>query len=236
MFKGVSIEVDLSSYYLILPSLLFCGLPSSILHNCAHGNWGKKINNTVLGELCGTIMLYGYKGFKLGHMFHHSYPDNPDYDVHPPAGYTFVKFLVSPIKDTIKVIEKVYYESFGDNKVTRRNILLQKIAANICIVLRLIFVYLLLGPTLFVFVYLTIYISNVFVFAHINYAAHIEKEDGSFEVVNLNHNLYYKVINVLSCGGYFHKSHHLKPRFKNPALVQINNKEDYITFVPGTTV
>ncbi|PIP94689.1 MAG: hypothetical protein COW00_09265 [Bdellovibrio sp. CG12_big_fil_rev_8_21_14_0_65_39_13] len=214
-----------------LLSILLCGLPSSILHNCAHGNWKPKFLNTVLGEIFGTVMLYGFKGFKLGHMFHHKFPDDPDYDVHPPKGYRFHQFLVSPIEDTLKVIERVYFEYYGDNESSRRNIFWQKIFFNFSIVMRLSFWLLLLGPSLFVFLYLPLYVLNIFVFAHINYAAHIINKEGNSEVVNLNHNIYYRIVNVLSMGGYFHKSHHLKPQCLNPAKAIIDDNTAYVTFI-----
>lgn len=231
--RGGHLSLAINTQYspLILVAILLCGLPSSILHNCAHGNWKPKLMNNILGEIFGTVMLYGFQGFKLGHMFHHKFPDDPDYDVHPPKGYNFFQFLSSPIKDTIKVVEKVYFEYFGDDETSKRNIMWQKVFFNIALLLRLSFWLLLLGPSLFVFLYLPIYVLNIFVFAHINFAAHIVNREGNSEVINLNHNIYYKVVNVLSMGGYYHKSHHLKPQCLNPAKAIIDDNTAYVTFI-----
>jgi fatty acid desaturase len=222
--------------FLPLLAILLCGLPSSIMHNCAHGNIKPRLLNNIIGEICGTIMLYGFKGFSLAHMFHHIHPDDPKMDPHPPRGYTFLRFVISPIEATLRVVECGYYEFFGENKKTRMNIKIQIILFNLGLFCRVIFWFLLLGPNLFILAYLPIYMANIFVFAHINYAAHIERFDGSSEIINLNHNIYYKFINLVSLGGYFHKSHHLKPGAFNPAKVKINEEVDYITFIPQVTV
>jgi stearoyl-CoA desaturase (delta-9 desaturase) len=174
-------------------------------------------------------MLYGYKSFSLGHMFHHIYPDSPDYDVHSPRGYNFFSFLISPVKDTVRVVQRAYYERFGKNELTEKKIKIQIVLFQLSVVLKVIFLFLLLGPKLFVVFYLPLYIANLFVFAHINFVTHRLNDNGDYEVVNLNHNIYYKVVNFLSCGGYFHKSHHEKPQYLNPMNAPLSNKS-YITY------
>ncbi len=238
LFKGVSFEISLAPWMAILPiiSILLCALPSAVLHNCAHSNTGPKAVNDMTGEILGTFMLYGFKGFRLGHMFHHKYPDNPKYDVHPPKGHDFLSFLVSPIKATLDVVERAYYEEHGYSQKTVNNIRAQKILFNLGIVLRIAFWFLLFGPTLFVLLYLPTYFLNIFVFAHINFVAHRENADGTSEIINLNSNLYYKIVNRLSFGGYFHKNHHRRPRAFNPSKIVIENDVPYITYYHGTQI
>jgi hypothetical protein len=64
--------------------------------------------------------------------------------------------------------------------------------------------------------------ANIFVFAHINYATHVQSRDGDFEIINLDSNFYYRFINVVSFGGYFHKNHHLKPYAFNPKFAALS--------------
>jgi fatty acid desaturase len=216
-------------------ALLLCGLPSSILHNCAHGNVGGKRLNRAVGEVCGTIMLYGFEGFRLGHVFHHKYPDNPQYDPHPPHGLKFHEFLVSPIKATLDVIENAYYANFDHGIGSRRNVALQKIFFNLSIVARLVFWVALLGPKWFLLFYLPMYFANIFVFAHINFATHVQSHDGSFEIINLDSNSYYQFINLVSFGGYYHKNHHLSPKSFNPARVSVACQKSLVTYqIPAT--
>lgn len=233
MYRDInfSFSVESIDYLFTLIALLLCGLPSSILHNCAHRNVGPRFVNDIIGEALGTVMLYGYKGFSLGHMFHHKFPDNPEFDPHPPRGYSFLAFVLSPIKATLIIIERAYYKEFGKNSKTTRNLLFQKILFNLSILLKAIFWFLVFGPKLFLMFYLVLYVSNIFVFAHINYATHIEDEFGNSEIINLNDNLYFKIVNIVSFGGYFHKNHHQKPRVFNPSTV-VENKESLKTYSP----
>jgi stearoyl-CoA desaturase (delta-9 desaturase) len=216
----LSFSVTLEDAWMPVLALLLCGLPSSVLHNCAHRNVGPRLVNDIVGEFLGTVMLYGYRGFSLGHMFHHKYPDNPEFDPHPPRGYSFLRFVISPVKATLIIIERAYFKEFGKNDSTKVNITKQKIYFNVSIFLKVMFWFLVFGLKGFVLFYLVLYVSNIFVFAHINYATHIEDEFGQSEIINLNNNLYYKFVNVVSFGGYFHKNHHQRPRVFNPSKVQ----------------
>lgn len=211
-------------------ALLLCGLPSSLMHNAAHGNVGKPAFNRLVGEFCGTIMLYGFGGFRLGHVFHHKYPDNPQYDPHPPRGLTFARFLVAPVEATLVVVETAYFERFGRNSATERSIAWQRVLFQLSIVLKVAFWFLLLGPKVFTLFYLPLYVANIFVFAHINFATHVEGSTGQMEIINLSDGLYYRIVNVLSCGGYFHKNHHLRPKAFNPMRVPVALDKPLTTF------
>jgi len=201
------------------------------MHNCAHKNIKPLWLNNLIGEVCGVFMIYGFKGFALAHMFHHLHPDDPQMDPHPPQGKNFLSFVVSPIKSTLVVVERVYYKIYGENKGTKRNILIQLVLFNLCLIARTFFWFLLLGPKYFLIAYLPVYLANIFVFAHINFAAHREREDGQNEILNINHNLYYKFVNAVSFGGYFHKTHHLKPGLFNPSKASIDESKQLLTYL-----
>ena len=233
--SSFSFQFQTSDLTFILLAVLLCGLPSSLMHNCAHGNIKPRWLNQAVGEICGTIMLYGYRGFALAHMYHHIFPDDPQMDPHPPQGQKFSRFVVSPIEATLRVVTKAYYDQFGENEKTRANIRHQLILFNLGLLARTAFWFLLLGPKFFLLGYLPVYAANIFVFAHINFAAHREREDGSSVVINLNHNLYYRYINIVSFGGYFHKSHHYRPQAFNPMFVKLDDSIPYVTYVPEKT-
>lgn len=234
LLKGISFQIDFTPFSFMLPllAILFCGLPSSILHNCAHGNIKPHLLNQITGEICGTFMLYGFKGFQVAHMYHHIFPDDPTMDPHPPRGYSFLRFVVAPIEATLVVIRRAYLQNFGDTEENRKNLSLQEKLFNIGIISRVVFMFLLLGPELFLLAYIPVYLTNIFVFAHINYATHIENENGDSEIINLDNNLYYKYVNKVSLGGYFHKSHHRNPQVLNPSTIVLKNEKRYITYVP----
>ena len=92
----------------------------------------------------------------------------------------------------------------------------QTVVFHVNLLLKLAFWYLLFGKTLFFFFYVPAFFSNVAILAHINYVCHRDLEDGTVEMVNLNHNLYYKVANFITFGGYFHKAHHMRLNAFNP--------------------
>jgi fatty acid desaturase len=211
-------------FSLLILAILFCGLPSSIMHNCAHGNTGNRFINKWTGELCGSFMLYGFKGFALAHMFHHIHPDDPQMDPHPPKGHSFLKFVVSPIKSTLRVVERAYLMNHGDTRSSRRNLEWQKLAFNLGLIARTLFWLLLLGNKYFLLIFLPIYVMNIFVFAHINYVTHQENEKGEATIINLNHSLYYRYVNAVSFGGYFHRSHHLRPKLFNPSRLVLKHE------------
>lgn len=232
--RGVSFDFELTrfDFFLILLPILFCGLPSSLMHNSAHRNIKPRLFNNLVGEICGSFMLYGFRGFALAHMFHHIHPDDPLMDPHPPHGQSFLRFVVSPIKSTLLVVERAYYQSFGKNAETQKLIQWQLVVFNLGLIFRTLFWFLLLGPKLFALAYLPVYLANIFVFAHINYVAHRDRADGSFEIINLNHNIYYKIVNILSFGGYYHKSHHQRPQLFNPSSTNLSRERDYVSYVP----
>jgi fatty acid desaturase len=227
-----SFELSKDTLIILCSTFFLWGIPSSLLHNCAHHNIKPNWLNTVIGETIGSFMLYGFKGFRLGHLYHHKFPDNPMWDPHPPKGYNFIEFVMAPVKDTLKVIERGYYQNFNKNKQSEKSIKIQTALFYLSGLSRLFFWFALFKLNGFVFFYLPIYAGNIIVFAHINYATHVEREDGTIEIINLNHNLYYKIINLLSYNGYFHKSHHMRPQLFNPKKAKINDAIPYISYKP----
>jgi len=67
------------------------------------------------------------------------------------------------------------------------------------------------------FDYIPSYLSMTLFFAHFNYYTHRPRGKDSVEILNLNYNPFYKFLNFLSFGAYFHKNHHRKPSLFNPA-------------------
>lgn len=223
---------DFNKYYIALffSTFFLWGLPSSLLHNCAHKNIKPAKLNDLIGEIIGSFMLYGFRGFRLGHLYHHKFPDNPMWDPHPPAGYSYFKFMLAPVKDTLRVIERGYYQNFGNTPLSRKSIKYQIYLFYLSGVARLFFWFTLFKLNGFLYFYLPIYFGNIIIFSHINFATHITHDDGSCEIINLTQGLYYKVVNSLSYNGYYHKSHHLRPQLFDPKKAVIKDKIPYISF------
>jgi fatty acid desaturase len=188
----------------------------SFIHNSSHSNVGNKILNRVVGEFCGTWTLYGFSNFVMIHMLHHQYTDEK-HDPVNPKGMNFFIFLSAPMRYMVRVTKGWLNEVHGEKEGYQDTMKAQTILFHLNLVLRLTFWYFVFGPELFVCFYLPSLAANYGVHAHINYVCHRDMEDGSVEIVNLNHNIYYKFANLITFGGYFHKSHHLKLNVFNPA-------------------
>lgn len=207
---------EMSGLIFVAPGIV-CGLVlASLLHNTAHGNIKNKYLNRVVGEICGYWVLYGFQNFVLIHMLHHKFSDE-EFDPVNPKGMNFFVFLTAPMRYMIRATKKYLFSIHGKHADYQNVMRSQSVVFNINLILRLSLWFIILGPKLFVFFYLPGIMATIGIFAHINYNCHEENpKDGTVEIVNLNHNLYYKIANTLTFGGYFHKNHHLNPRLFDP--------------------
>ncbi len=82
--------------------------------------------------------------------------------------------------------------------------------------LRALFWLLIFHPVVFSFFFVPSYIANVLIFYHFNYYTHAQTQEDAVEIMNLTHNVYYKLMNTLLFGVYFHKNHHQRPNLFDP--------------------
>jgi len=231
-------SIDLN--YTFIPSLIIFLLAiinglfvSSLLHNSSHSNVPTKIFNRVVGEYCGYWVLYGFTNFCLVHILHHQHSDD-ELDPVNPKGMTFFVFLSAPMRYMINTTKKYLFQIHGKHNGYNNILQLQVVVFHINIALRLLIWYLILGNSLFLLFYLPSFITIVSVFAHINYVCHRDHEDGSVEIVNLNHNSYYKIVNFFTMGGYFHKNHHINMNLFNPIFLKV--KSETKTYLSSPTL
>lgn len=188
---------------------------SSFLHNASHGNIKNPYLNRFIGEFCGYWVLYGFTNFVLIHLLHHKHTDE-ELDPVNPKGMGFIKFVSAPMRYMIQKAKLSLFQMHGHHADYRMIWAMQFVVLNINLGLRLVLWYTFLGQELFLLFYLPGLFSNIMLFAHINYVTHRNLEDGTVEIVNINHNLYYKMINFITIGGYFHKNHHINVKAFNP--------------------
>ena len=208
-------EMGILHLLLILTGLVLGLVSATAFHNASHGNVGPKPVNTFVGELTANFSLEDFRCFKVGHMLHHMHVDDPELDPHPPRGLTFLEFIQKSRKKTIGCITKLYFKSHGENSKTRKNVLAQLVVFHIGAAMKLVFWFLLFGPVGFVFFYIPAFLSYFFGFAHLNYISH-QDEDGEVKIHNHYEGAFYRVMNVLTSGGYYHKNHHASPGLYNP--------------------
>lgn len=199
-----------------IPFAIIWGLIlSSLLHNTSHDNINFTLLNRLVGSFSGAWVLYGYSNFVMIHTLHHKYSDQ-ELDPVNPQGMSFLVFVSAPMRYMIKTAKKYLFQTHGHHENYKMIMNIQSAIFHLNLVLKLALWYLLFGKVLFVTFFLASLLTNYFIFAHINYVCHRVSSDGSVEVVNLNHNLYYKITNFFTMGGYYHKNHHLNLRIFNP--------------------
>ncbi|MFA5984799.1 MAG: fatty acid desaturase [Methylococcaceae bacterium] len=209
-------------YLILLPIAIYIGHLSAVfIHNAVHDNFKPIWLNPIIGELCALHQLSaGYPVFRLIHNQHHSHADDPVKDPHPPMGYSFWDF-VDQSRALIKSrLTAMYFDKWGDSLDTRKNWQIQSVLLIAVRFSKTLFLFALLGPKIFVLLFLPSYLSNVFLFAAFNYFTHIEKEDGSTEILNLDNNWYYKICNRTLYGVFYHKNHHLRPKLFDPKVMK----------------
>ncbi len=214
--------LELSWMHLLsLPLAFVFGLQVPVaLHNAVHSNIKPKLLNELVGEICGFFVLFGMAPFRISHVLHHANADDEELDPHPPMGKSFAWFLATTQLNTIRVIGNQYFNIHGRNRKTLTIMSLQMPVYYVGLFARLFIWWKILGPTYFVAFFIPAYVTNLVVFAHINWATHQTLPSGEVVIVNLNHNLYYKIVNFIGAGAYYHLNHHLKPGLYNPSTME----------------
>jgi fatty acid desaturase len=202
---------------LIPLGVIFGLVVSTAFHNASHQNIKPRWLNTVVGELAGAYTLEGMRNFRVGHMLHHRHTDDPALDPHPPAGQTFWRFLVTSKARTIACLTTLYLQSHGDTPASRRNVRWQLAAFHLSSALKLVFWLLLLGPVIFGAFFVPSFLAYVLGFGHLNWISHLDDSDGTVRIKNLNGSAYYRVMNLITSGGYHHANHHRQPWLYNPS-------------------
>lgn len=219
-YRGLNFDLNLNLYYLaFLPFAVIFGIQVPVLmHNCMHGNLNSKFANFLCGELSGFFALMSLGILRINHTLHHAYADSHN-DPHDPANKSFLTFFFVSQLTGAQIIEKKYLEF---HQPTLKHVLLFKL--NILMhyaghFLRLFVWFMVLGADLFVSFYLPAFLIYSLAFAHVNYITHQRNQSGEVEIINKNDNLYYKFINYIGSGVYFHKNHHNHPKLLNPMLL-----------------
>lgn len=215
--RQFSFTLNIEGWHLaIIPFAVILGVKlPALLHNAVHFNLRPRLLNDIVGEVIGFFVLFGLGPFRISHFLHHAFADT-EWDTHPPEGKGFLWFMISTQINTITVIRRKFLQLHGNTLRSHTILFFEMMFYYVSLATRAAIWYLALGPELFLVLYLPAYITNVLVFAHINFATHATRDDGSTEILNLNHNTYYRFINWIGDGVYFHANHHSHPNLYNP--------------------
>lgn len=215
----------------LVPVGALVGLQSAFLmHNAAHGNVRPGWLNRLVGELCGLHQLMGFPGWTVPHIKHHQSPDDPDKDPHPPGHMSFARYLDQMFVQMARAARNTFFEQWGERKDVGRIWAAISYAGMLARYSRTVFLLLLLGTKVFVLGYVVSKLVNMVWYVHFNYATHRPKADGSVEILDLDHNWYYKAINAFMPGVYYHKSHHARASLFDPRKLDMPQEQPLISY------
>ncbi|MFP5492356.1 MAG: fatty acid desaturase [Bacteriovoracia bacterium] len=214
-----------NAWSLMLPPMwLILGIQLPvIMHNCIHGNFKTKIYNEILGESFGLYVLMSLRILRINHFLHHAHADTKNDPHAPDEDSFFVYFFRAQITGS-NVIEKHYLQFHGDTPRNRRIFTLNKILHYLGHPLRAMLWFVLLGPSLFLVLYVPSFMIYSMAFAHVNYITHQRNGENEVVIINKNNNYYYQFINWIGMGVYFHKNHHQNPKLLNPKFASLNKR------------
>lgn len=229
LFSAVAAKYGLLSFQLVdvavILGAIFFGLKSATwMHNAAHGSFpGKKWFSLFMGEFCATQQSLGFWEWKLSHLYHHKYPDDPVLDPHPTNGKSFLVYLIRMKFDIGLWLEDRIKDQFGAEQASKsfKSLVLAMALAG---VLRMFIWFFILGPKYFLLFLLVSKIVTEFYYVHFNYYTHVEQPSGEVEIVDLD-NKWYWVLNNLVAGSYMHKTHHKRPYLYDPRSKPLNASE-----------
>lgn len=191
---------------------------TAILHNAAHGNFKPRWLNRPVGEVFGLFQLVGFPDWVVVHVIHHSHPDDPERDPHPPLDLSFPKFLDGMRASILRVLLKEYFDLHGQSEETKRSILTLALSSKLEQIAKIVFCYAVLGPQAFAFFFAPSIAMKMVHYAWFNYATHQPRER-EVEIVNRDDG-WYRLTNALSFGLYYHRNHHKNPKLFNPSKMK----------------
>jgi fatty acid desaturase len=235
VLASVAVSLDLFSVSLgdwwLLPLGAVIGLQSAwLMHNAAHESIKPRWLNRLLGEICGLQQLMGFPGWAIPHIVHHQFSDDPDKDPHPPQYLTFMQFLAEMGPSMARVARQFFFNLWKDHPQVSRiwqSMVWTSMAARY---MRAVFLLVLLGPKIFVLCFMVSKMVNMIWYVHFNYYTHRPTGDGRIEILNLDHNFYYKLMNATMAGVYYHKNHHAKASLFDPRDYDKDSSKPLISY------
>lgn len=191
-------------------SAAFGCFSAALMHQAAHQNFKHHWQNKLVGELCSLHQLIGFLGWKIPHIVHHKKADLPDQDPHAPGDLGFFRYARRMKRDIVTCLKNCYLDTFADDQARGiwKSTLLLLIANRIA---KTYFWYVLLGPVWFLFIFVTSYVSQLLFYIHFNWSTHRPNRTGTIEIINIKDGLYFKVMNKLFWGIFYHGNHHEFP-------------------------
>jgi fatty acid desaturase len=206
-------------YLAMVPVGVLFGLYAlALVHWAGHGVFAKRLNR-IVGEIVSVPLLVGYPGWCVIHALHHKHADDLELDPHPTGERTVLQFGRFMKKAMIERMGILYQKRYDGCAHTRGKWQATKFLLVLNRLLRATFILVVLGPAGFVFFYLPAFVAQTAFFIHFNWATHRSIGNGQYQVINIDRGLYYRTMNLLLLGAYYHKNHHLMPGLLDPRIL-----------------
>lgn len=186
----------------------------ALIHNSAHNSLRPRWLNRPVGELVGLLQLSGFPDWKITHVLHHAHSDDPVLDPHPPGHKGYWEFTVGMRDSVVKAYLVSFFRIFPRDERSMRAVKTFAICSKLGQALKILFLFSVLGPVLFSWLFVPSIAAKMLQFAWANWAAHRPEGDG-FVIRDLDHG-WYKIANFFSFGTYVHASHHEVPTLFDP--------------------
>ncbi|MEZ4337397.1 MAG: fatty acid desaturase [Sandaracinaceae bacterium] len=213
-WPGLLTGFELWHLALFPPALYVLIMAHVFAHNASHGNFPKPINR-LMGELSGALVLTKFASWEIVHRRHHRYSDDAEKDPHP-AERGYWRYAVNTLINVELQLRQEYYDTHGDTPETRRYERWRarlSFVSGVCIIL---FLFVLLGPSLFFLVYLPAFVGAALFVIHFNWVGHnAHRPEYPIAPADLDYGWYW-LGNRIFFGIYFHGTHHKLAMLFNP--------------------
>ncbi len=216
LYSQNAIEFSLMDIPVLLASVVLGFISASMMHNAAHLNFSKRWISELVGLLCGFHQAMPFKAWQTKHvLFHHRYPDHPELDPHPPMNDSFLKYSMLMKYRIARALEKNYYHQWGHTNQSQRDMGLTGLTILLSIYAGFFVWFEVLGPKYFLLFFTTSNFVTLNIYHHFNYYTHRPSADGKVEIIDNDKGIF-KVLNLITFGSYFHRTHHRSPKIFNP--------------------
>ena len=193
---------------------------ATLMHLSSHNSLSSTAKSRIIGELCALHQLIGFYGWQIPHIAHHRSSDVDGEDPHAPGKMGFIQYSSQIKSDVLDALRKAYLETFpcASGIASWKSIMIWILTNR---VLRTLFWYALLGPKLFVSLFMTSYFAQLLFYVHFNWSTHKTAENGEVAIRDLDGGLYYKLVNKFTWGMFYHGTHHKFPELKDPRTANV---------------
>jgi fatty-acid desaturase len=189
------------------------------IHNGAHENFARPVNR-LWSELMGSVVCTRFASWEILHRYHHMHTDDTTLDPHPVNAGFWRFFFSKMVMGLEKNLRHQYLERWGDTPETRARDTRRTLYSGATGLLLVGTWFVLLGPVLFLVVFLPALICGAVHVSHFNWVTHnaAEGEGADFRPTNLDSGVYWFANRVLF-GLYMHANHHAYLKLFNPLKI-----------------